>query len=73
MTISDESLEIILDLIEIKMNALQIPDSDDVREVNKLRKCKQEFLSLINQINPNSLKKNTKEISSSEKASLRNS
>lgn len=46
MQISHESLEIIIDLIEIKMGALQIHDSEDIREVNKLRKCKQEFLGL---------------------------
>lgn len=45
MTISRESLEIILDLIEIKMSALQIHDKDDAREVTKLRKCRQELLN----------------------------
>jgi len=46
MDISRESLEIILDLIEIKINTLQIHDKDDARELNKLRKCRQELLSL---------------------------
>lgn len=64
MIISQESLEIILDLIEIKVSALQIHDKDDEREVNKLKKCKQELLSLINQLNPNSLKINSKKPSS---------
>ena len=53
MTISRESLEIILDLIEIKMNALQIHDKDDAREVNKLRKCKQELISFLSELNEN--------------------
>ena len=48
MTISQESFEIILDLIEIKVNALQIHDKDDARELNKLRKCRQEFLQHLN-------------------------
>lgn len=48
MKISHESLEIILDLIEIKMNTLQVQDKDDARELNKLRKCKQELMSLLN-------------------------
>lgn len=52
MTISRESLEIILDLIEIKVNALQIHDKEDVRELNKLRKCRQELLSLLGQFVP---------------------
>jgi len=58
MSISRESLEIILDLIEIKVNTLQVHDKDDVRELNKLRKCKQELLPLLNQPNPKSLKTN---------------
>lgn len=48
MPISRESLEIILDLIEIKVNTLQIHDKDDTRELNKLRKCRQELFSLLN-------------------------
>lgn len=48
MNISRESLEIMLDLIEIKVNTLQIHDKDDARELNKLRKCRQELLSLLN-------------------------
>ena len=56
MKISHDSLEIILDLIEIKMSALQIHDHEDVREVNKLRKCKQEFLSLLPQLSPSPLR-----------------
>lgn len=56
MIISRESLEIILDLIEIKVGALQIHDKDDAKEINKLRKCKQELLLIINQLNLNALK-----------------
>jgi hypothetical protein len=54
MIISRESLEIMLDLIEIKVNALQIHDKDDAREVNKLRKCKQELISLLGELNETS-------------------
>lgn len=50
MTISRESIEIILDLIEIKVNALHIHDKEDAREHNKLRKCRQELLSLLKQL-----------------------
>lgn len=50
MTISQQSIEILLDLIEIKVNALQIQDRDDARELNKLRKCRQELLSEQNKI-----------------------
>lgn len=44
MILSRQSLEILLDLIEIKVSALQIQDRDDARELNKLRKCRQELL-----------------------------
>jgi len=57
MTISRESLEIILDLIEIKVSALQMHDKDDARELNKLRKCRQEFLSHLSQLKSESFKR----------------
>lgn len=60
MNISRESFEIILDLIEIKMSTLQIHDKDDEREVNKLRKCRQELLSLLTQLNLKSIESDTK-------------
>ena len=56
MTISHESFEIILDLIEIKVNALQIHDKDDARELNKLRKCRQEFLQHVSSLDTKSFK-----------------
>lgn len=50
MTLSRQSVEILLDLIEIKFSAIQIQDRDDARELNKLRKCRQELLSEQNQM-----------------------
>lgn len=50
MIISYQSLEILLDLIEIKVNSLQVEDRDDVRELTRLKKCRQELLSGINQM-----------------------
>jgi len=50
MAISSQSLEILLDLIEIKVSALQIQDRDDARELNKLRKCRQELILEISQM-----------------------
>ena len=50
MTISQQSIEILLDLIEIKVSALQIQDRDDARELNRLRKCRQELLSVQNKM-----------------------
>lgn len=48
MALSRQSLEILLDLIEIKVSALLIQDRDDARELNKLRKCRQEILLELN-------------------------
>lgn len=45
MLLSRQSVEILLDLVEIKVSALQIHDRDDARELNKLRKCRQELVS----------------------------
>ena len=52
MTLSQQSAEILLDLLEIKVGALQVQDRDDVRELNKLRKCRQELLSTRSQNTP---------------------
>ncbi|MBI2708005.1 MAG: hypothetical protein HYX35_06830 [Proteobacteria bacterium] len=46
--VSRQSLEILLDLIEIKVSSLQIQDRDDAKELNKLRKCRQELLVEVN-------------------------
>ena len=63
MALSRQSLDILLDLIEIKVNSLQIQDRDDARELNKLRKCRQELLIELNQTVD---KRGDKLISSSE-------
>lgn len=52
MLLSRQSVEILMDLIEIKVNALEIQDRDDARELNKLRKCRQELISEHKQLNP---------------------
>jgi hypothetical protein len=43
MALSKQSLEILLDLIEIKVSSLQTLDRDDTKEHNKLRRCRQEL------------------------------
>ena len=45
MALSRQSVEILLDLIEIKVSNLHIHDREDARELNKLRKCRQELLT----------------------------
>jgi len=52
MALTKQSLDILLDLIEIKVSSLQIQDRDDARELNKLRKCRQELLLELNQATP---------------------
>ncbi|MEB3701785.1 hypothetical protein Bealeia1_00851 [Candidatus Bealeia paramacronuclearis] len=49
MTLTRQSLEIMLDLIEMKIAAIQIQDRDDARELNRLRKCRQELLQELGQ------------------------
>jgi len=73
MTLSTQSLEILLDLIEIKVSALQIQDRDDARELNKLRKCRQELLLEMNQISTKRTEKILEPASFSERSYRRTS
>ena len=50
MSLSRQSIEILLDLIEIKVNAIEIQDRDDARELNKLKKCRQELIYAYSQL-----------------------
>ena len=47
--LSRQSLDILVDLIEIKLSAIIVQDKDDLREVMKLRKCRRELLEAIKQ------------------------
>ena len=42
--LSRQSLDILIDLIEIKLSAIIVQDKDDLREVMRLRKCRRELL-----------------------------
>jgi hypothetical protein len=42
--LSRQSLDILIDLVEIKLSAIMILDKEDVREVEKLKSCKEELL-----------------------------
>ncbi len=46
MSLSLQSIEILLDLVEIKIGYMQVHDRDDAREQLKLRLCRQELLDL---------------------------
>ena len=43
--LSRQSLDILIDLVEIKLSAILVQDKDDLREVKRLKMCKQELLS----------------------------
>jgi len=62
MLISYQSLEILLDLIEIKVNSLQVQDKDDIRELTKLKKCRQELIDGLNQVTLKRTPSSTQEV-----------
>ena len=47
MSLSLQSVEILLDLIEIKIGYMQVQDRDDAKELLKLRYCRQELLQAL--------------------------
>lgn len=55
--LSERSLDILLDLIEIKLSAIIVQDKDDIREVINLKKCKKELIEVQNRgVNVSSLR-----------------
>ncbi len=50
MLLSRHSIEILLDLLEIKVNALEVQDRDDARELKRLKKCRQELVYIYSQL-----------------------
>lgn len=49
MSLSPQSIEILLDLLEIKIGYMHVQDRDDAKELLKLRYCRQELLALEDQ------------------------
>jgi hypothetical protein len=47
MSLTPQSIEILLDLIEIKMGYMHVQDRDDGKELLKLRYCRQELLKML--------------------------
>jgi hypothetical protein len=43
--LSRQSLDILLDLVEIKLSAIMILDKDDAKEVQRLKVCRSELLN----------------------------
>ncbi len=49
--LSKGTVEILLDLVEIKLSAIIVQDREDIREVLKLKRCKKELLEAEKQLN----------------------
>jgi hypothetical protein len=43
--LSKQSLDILIDLVEIKLGAIMILDKDDIKEVQRLKNCRSELLN----------------------------
>lgn len=48
MEFSKKSVELMLDLVEIKLSIMQVNDREDARELQSLRMCREELLQQIN-------------------------
>jgi len=47
MKFSNESIEMLLDLVEIKISSLFVYDKEDSKELKKLKKCRSELCKQI--------------------------
>ncbi|MBN9565530.1 MAG: hypothetical protein J0G29_05495 [Alphaproteobacteria bacterium] len=61
MSLSPQSIEILLDLIEIKMGYMHVQDRDDAKELLKLRYCRQELLKMLDGVKHTPRKKGSSE------------
>lgn len=50
MLLAPQSIEILLDLLEIKMGCMHVQDRDDAKELLKLRYCRQELLMMMEEV-----------------------
>ncbi|MBQ7673393.1 MAG: hypothetical protein IJT36_02555 [Alphaproteobacteria bacterium] len=44
--LSRQSLEILLDLVEIKLSSMIVQDKEDIKELRKLKCCKSELIAV---------------------------
>lgn len=42
--LSKQSLDMLIDLVEIKLSTIMVQDKDDIREVHKLKACRDELI-----------------------------
>ena len=47
MALSKKSIEILIDLLEIRISVLMVNDQEDARELARLKKCKEELAKSI--------------------------
>jgi hypothetical protein len=45
--LSKQSLDILIDLVEIKLSAIMVQDKEDIREVRKLKHCRKELIGSL--------------------------
>jgi len=50
MSLSKQSIENLLDLVEIKIGCLQVIDRDDARELRHLEVCRRELLGMKEEV-----------------------
>lgn len=43
--LSKQSIEILIDLLEIKLSSIIVQDKDDIRELRKLKTCRAELMA----------------------------
>lgn len=43
--LSKQTLEILIDLVEIKLSAILVQDKEDLKEIKKLKICRSELLN----------------------------
>jgi hypothetical protein len=43
--LSRQSLEILLDLVEIKLSSMIVQDKEDIKELRKLKSCRAELIA----------------------------
>jgi hypothetical protein len=46
MTLSKQSIETLLDLVEIKLGCMEVYDREDARELDSLEGCRRELIAL---------------------------
>jgi hypothetical protein len=45
--LSRQSLEILIDLVEIKLSTIMIMDKEDIREIRRLKNCRNELIRFV--------------------------